>query len=60
MSMTEQEKVDFEKAIREKIIMERRAYKAEWRRKNKDSVKRSNEKYYAKKKANQANAQGGN
>ena len=29
MSMTEQEKADFEKEIRQKILMERRAYKAE-------------------------------
>lgn len=57
--MTEQEKADFEKAIREKVLMERRAYKAEWRRKNKDSVQRSNQKYYAKKKANLKSTQGG-
>ena len=51
MSMTEKEKQEFEKEIRHKILMERRAYKAEWRWKNKDKIKRSNEKYYAKKKA---------
>lgn len=46
--MTEQEKADFEKEIRQKILMERRAYKADWRRKNKESIKRSNQKYYEK------------
>ena len=51
MSMTEQEKADFEKAIREKVIMEHRAYKKEWRSKNKDKVKLSNRKYYEKRKA---------
>ena len=51
MSMTDQEKADFEKAIREKALMERRAYQAEWRRKNKESIRRSNKKYYEKIKA---------
>ena len=55
MSMTDQEKADFEKAIREKVLMERRAYKAEWRRKNKDKIKRSNQKYYEKRKQSKAN-----
>ena len=49
--MTEAEKIEFEKEIRQKVLMERRAAKAEWRRKNKESIKRSNQKYYAKKKA---------
>lgn len=49
--MTEQEKLEFEKEIRQKVLMERRAAKAEWRRKNKESIKRSNQKYYAKKKS---------
>ena len=55
MSMTEQEKADFEKEIRQKILMERRAYKADWRRKNKESIKRSNQKYYEKQKRIKAN-----
>ena len=50
MSMTEQEKADFEKTIREKILMESRAYKKEWRNKNKEKVKASNKKYYEKRK----------
>ena len=49
--MTEEEKVEFEKEIRHKVLMERRAAKAEWRRKNKESIRRSNQKYYAKLKA---------
>ena len=49
--MTDAEKIEFEKEIRHKILMERRAAKAEWRRNNKESVKRSNQKYRAKKKA---------
>lgn len=55
--MTEAEKIEFEKEIRHKILMERRAYKTEWRRKNKDKIKRSNEKYYAKKKAEKEGVQ---
>ena len=54
--MTEQEKIEFEKEIRQKVLMERRAAKAEWRRKNKESIKRSNQKYYAKKKAERKGA----
>lgn len=49
--MTDPEKIDFEKEIRQKILMERRAAKAEWRRRNKESIQRSNQKYRAKKKA---------
>lgn len=49
--MTEQEKIEFEEEIRHKILMEQRERKAEWRRKNKESVRRSNQKHYAKKKA---------
>ena len=55
--MTEEEKVEFEKEIRHKILMERRAAKAEWRRKNKESIRRSNQKYYAKLKARQEGVQ---
>lgn len=51
MSMTEQEKIVYEKEIRYKILMEQRERKAEWRRNNKESVRRSNRKYYLKKKA---------
>ena len=51
MCMTEQEKIEHEKEIRHKILMEQRERKAEWRRNNKESVWRSNQKYYAKKKA---------
>lgn len=54
--MTESEKIEFEKEIRQKVLMERRAAKAEWRRKNKKSIKRSNQKYYAKKKAEKERA----
>lgn len=46
--MTEAEKIQFEQEIRHKILMERRAAKAEWRRKNKESIRRSNQKYYEK------------
>lgn len=60
MSMSVQEMADFERIIREKILMERRAYKAEWRRNNKESIRRSNQKYYAKKKAEQETTRGGN
>ena len=49
--MTDEERIEFKKEIRHKILMERRAAKAEWRRKNKESIRRSNQKYYAKKKA---------
>jgi len=55
--MTEEEKVEFEKEIRHKILMERRAAKAEWRRKNKESIRRSNQKYYAKLKARKEGVQ---
>ena len=51
MSMTEQEKADFEKAIREKVKMEHRARKKEWRDNHKESVRKSNRKYYEKIKA---------
>lgn len=47
--MTDKEKIDHEKEIRLKILMERRAYKAEWRRKNPDKVKAANERYWLKK-----------
>ena len=48
--MTEQEKIEFEKEIRHKILMERRAAKAQWRRTHKESIRRSNQKYYQKRK----------
>ena len=50
MSMSEQEKADFERAIREQVRMEHRAYKKEWRDKNKDKVKKHNRTYYEKRK----------
>ena len=46
--MTEQERIEFEKEIREKIKQEARERKAEWRRRNPESVKRSNRRYYEK------------
>lgn len=49
--MTEQEKIEFEKEIRQRILMERRAAKSEWRRNHKENIKRSNQKYRAKLKA---------
>lgn len=55
--MTEEERIEFEKEIRHKILMERRAAKAEWRRKNKESIRRSNQKYYAKLKARKEGVQ---
>ena len=48
MSMTEQEKIEFEKEIRHKILMEQRERKAQWRASNPESIKRSNQKYYEK------------
>lgn len=55
--MTEAEKIEFEKEIRHKILLERRAAKAEWRRNNKESIRKSNQKYYAKKKAEKEGVQ---
>ena len=49
--MTEMEKAEFEKEIRQKILMERREYKAKWRKEHKESIRQSNAKYRAKKKA---------
>ena len=49
--ISEKEKQEIEKAVLERIAAERRAYKKAWREKNRESVKRSNDKYYAKKKA---------
>ena len=37
--------------IRQKVLMEQRAAKAEWRKNNKESIRKSNQKYYRKKKA---------
>ena len=55
--MTEQEKIEFEKEIRQKVLMEQRAAKAEWRKHNKESIRKSNQKYYAKKKAEKEGVQ---
>ena len=49
--ISEKEKKEIEKAVLERIAAERRAYKKAWREKNPESIKRSNDKYYAKKKA---------
>ncbi|MFV0351843.1 MAG: hypothetical protein ACK5JF_05980 [Oscillospiraceae bacterium] len=46
--MTAEEKIVFEKEVREKIIRENRQKKAEWRKSHQDSIKASNEKYYRK------------
>lgn len=45
MSMTELEKIEFEKEIRHKILLEQRERKAQWRASHKESIKRSNDKY---------------
>ena len=55
--MTEAEKIEFEKEIRHKILLERRAAKAEWRRNNKESIRKSNQKYYAKKRQKERGGQ---
>ena len=47
--MNAQERFELEKEIREKIKQEQRAYKAEWRRKNPDKDRASNERYWLKK-----------
>jgi hypothetical protein len=49
--MTEQEKIEFEREIRHKILMEQREYKSRWRASHKENIKRSNDKYQAKRKA---------
>lgn len=52
--MTEQEKDAFEKEIREKIAEEKRAtqraYKAEWREKNREHIRHYNRVYWVKQK----------
>ena len=58
--MTEMEKAEFEKEIRQKILMERREYKAKWRKEHKESIRHSNAKYRAKKKAGLMTQQGEN
>ena len=49
MSMTEQEKAEMREEILREIREQRRKYKAEWRKKNPDKVKASNERYWLKK-----------
>jgi hypothetical protein len=44
------ERIEFENEIREKIKQEARERKAEWRRKNPESIRMSNAKYYEKRK----------
>ena len=46
--MTAEEKIAFEKEVREKIIKENRQKKAEWRKSHQDNIRASNEKYYRK------------
>ena len=58
--MTEMEKAEFEKELRQKILMERREYKAKWRKEHKESIRQSNAKYRAKKKAGLMTQQGEN
>ena len=49
--MTSAERDELEREIRHKILLEQREYKAKWRREHKESIKQSNAKYRAKKKA---------
>ena len=49
--ITQKERELLRQEILAEILAEKRAYKMEWRAKNKDKVKRSNRKYYEKKKA---------
>ena len=49
--ITEKERELLRQEILEEILAEKRAYKMEWRAKNKDKVKKSNRRYYEKKKA---------
>lgn len=51
MSVSEEERAQIEKEVREQVLVERRAAKAEWRRNNKDKIRASNQKYRAKLKA---------
>ncbi|MDR1003197.1 MAG: hypothetical protein LBL82_08020 [Oscillospiraceae bacterium] len=53
---TTEERAAIEKEIREQIQAERRAVKKEWRRTHKESVRRSNQKYRAKLKAEKERA----
>jgi len=48
--MTEQEKIAFELEIRKKVAAERRAYKAEWREKNREHIRQYNKAYRLRKK----------
>ena len=47
--MTELERAAIEAEVREQIRAAQRAYKREWRAKNKDKVKASNDRYWLKK-----------
>ena len=49
--ITEKERKIIEQEVRAQIIAERKAYKMDWRAKNKDKVRESNRKYYEKKKS---------
>ncbi len=51
--MTEQERIEMREKMREEILAEireaQRLYKKEWRKKNPDKVRISNERYWLKK-----------
>jgi hypothetical protein len=49
--ITDHERKIIEQEVRAQIIAERKAYKMDWRAKNKDKVRESNRKYYEKQKA---------
>ena len=48
--MTEQEKKDFEREVREQIAAEKRAAKAAWRKKNREHIRQYDKIYRLKKK----------
>lgn len=48
--MNEQEKATFEQEIREKVAKEQRAYKAQWREKNREHIREYNRLYRLRKK----------
>lgn len=48
--MTDLGKVNYEKEIRAKVAEERRAYKAEWREKNREHINEYNRMYRLRKK----------
>lgn len=48
--ITEQEREVIRQEIIEELLAEKRAYKKDWRARNKDKVKVSNRRYYEKRK----------